>query len=131
MNRVVCAPLFQFLQRPAGVFENLAVDELKMTVRAQKRDQARNAVQECLRIALAFPQCLVGDGELACLFRDPLLEFLHDTMQPCRFVNGRFSLRLHVTPPWPWRSRGRSEPGGSVLLLSSSGARLRRLSPRR
>jgi hypothetical protein len=68
----------------------------------------------------ALPQCLVRDGKLACLFRDALLELLHDTTQPRRFVNGRFSLRLHchttVAMAQPMAERARGIRAASFII---------------
>jgi len=44
--------LLQFFQRPSGVADDLLIDEFQFASRGQHRNQARNAVDDVLRIAL-------------------------------------------------------------------------------
>jgi hypothetical protein len=46
VNSAVRPPVFQLLEGPSGVFENLAIGEFDLTVRGQERDQAWNTVHQ-------------------------------------------------------------------------------------
>jgi hypothetical protein len=46
VNRVVRPPLFKLLEGPTRVFDDLAIDELEVTVPVQKRDWAWNTVHD-------------------------------------------------------------------------------------
>ena len=61
------------------VFKDLSIHELDVTVGGQEGDQARNAVDDQPRIALALAECFIRESELACLFRDPFFQFLGES----------------------------------------------------
>ncbi len=60
MDGVVRAPFPELLQRPTGVFDNLAIDELHFANRAQQCDQPWNAVHDQARSGLEVPHCRIG-----------------------------------------------------------------------
>src|SRR5262245_42917891 len=67
VNRVVRPPLFKLLEGSTGVFDELAIDELEVTVPVQQRDGAWNTVHDQPRLAFAF-----ANGSLRPLALDPL-----------------------------------------------------------
>src|SRR4029453_15470357 len=82
VNRVVRPPLFKLLEGPTRVFDELAIDELEVTVLVQKRDWAWNTVHDEPRLAFAFANRL-----LRPLALDPLRD---RAGHRCERVENRF-----------------------------------------
>src|SRR4030095_13503386 len=59
VNRVVRPPLSKLLEGPTRVFDELAIDELEVTVLVQKRDWAWNTVHDEPRLAFTFTNRLL------------------------------------------------------------------------
>src|SRR5262245_41420341 len=59
MNRSVCAPVLQLFQRPATIFEDLAIDSFDLTIRGQDPNQTRYPVNSRTQTSLAFTQRLL------------------------------------------------------------------------
>ena len=115
VNGVARSPLFQLLQRPSGVFEDLVIDEFELAARGQECDQAWNAVDDQARLALAFAQCFIGYGELARALRDAFLEFVGDAKQ--RVQRGADNPRRLAARP-----QGRQSHDAAQIVQSSHAA---------
>src|SRR5216684_4337076 len=95
VNLIAGRPWLQFLERPAGVFEDWVVDEVEVKCRCRNSDQARNAAQDqaCIEVACAsccfcpltfrnkfLLQRFIGFGQFSRPFRDALVELLRDSL---------------------------------------------------